>query len=421
MKTAKIDPSFYQKLSQNLILSDQNKIRTIISFKSIKNREVFVSNNSNLKVLNYFDVIPSVLIEVNKEKILELSENDLIEKIEEDQRLYQSIDYCNELISINKFKDSLYPITGKNVSLALIDSGIDKTCKSLDYSQIKQINLTNEEPSNDNFHATLIAHILKNLSPEFGKDFLGLCPDIELFDFKVFNKNGVAYFSNVLEAIDYIFDKKLNLDIILLTCTTLAPSNGEDILSESCDILSNSRDTIIIASTGNFGPESDTIGSPGLSKSVITVGGTSKQSIISYFSGIGSKSVDKYKPEVYFPGSKITIPVKGIDAYEVSGTSISAAICAGIISLIKEAKPHITKDEILELFSEAKRPILKYKMIGAQDLIDVVRVFTILDLYEEKPIPYSALIKKSVKISIYFIALLITAFFLIRLIDFILI
>ena len=440
MNIDKIDPSFCKKLQpkstiskeieekigknilNQLLLARKNNIRAILSFKNENNRKKFVQKNKDLKILLKLKIIPSLVIESDKKTIFKLSDDNLLFYIEEDQRLYQSMNYVSELLNINKFKNSLFPYTGKNVTIAFLDSGIGQNFESLDYSSIEQINLTNEEPSDENFHATLLAHILKNDSLEFGEKFIGICPDVKLIDIKIFDNAGVAFMSDFLRAFDYILENNIKFDILLLCSSTLNPiSNGNDILSKSCDILFNKLNIIIVASGGNFGPESNTIGSPGASKSAITVGALSKQSKITYFSGKGSNDVIDNKPEVYFPGSKVTIPVKGINTYEISGTSTSATICAGIIALIKEAKSQITRDEILELFNNSKTFILKRKSENVIGFINVVQIFKSLGLYEKSPVPYSILVKKAIYLSVGFIIISLILFYLIRFIDFILI
>ena len=440
MNVDKIHPSFLEKIKlkpiiskeieerigkstlDQLISARESKIKTIISFKNDSDRKKFIKNHKNLEIISTFEIVPSLLMEIDPKTIFDLSEDELIECIEENQRLYQSMNNVSELLNIKRFKNSLLPFTGKNVSIALLDSGIGKNFVSLDYSSIHQINFTNEEPSDENFHATLLTHILKNKSSEFGEGYIGLCPDVKIIDFKIFNNAGVAYFSDFLKAFDHILENDFKFNILLICSSTLNPvSNGNDILSKSCDILFNKLNIIIVASGGNFGPEFNTIGSPGASKSAITVGAISKEGKITYFSGKDLIDVNNYKPEVWLPGSKITVPVKGIDTYEISGTSISAIFCAGIIALIKEAKPQITRDEILELFNKSKTFMLKRKSENVVGFIDVVQIFKILGLYEEKPVPYSILVKKAIYLSIGFLIISLILFYLIRFLDFILI
>ncbi|MBA7681581.1 hypothetical protein ES703_89921 [subsurface metagenome] len=384
MNVDKIHPSFLEKIKlkpiiskeieerigkstlDQLILSRESKIKTIISFKNDSDRKKFIKNHKNLEIISTFEIIPSLLMEIDQKTIFDLSEDGLIKCIEENQRLYQSMNNVSELLNIKRFKNSLLPFTGKNVSIALLDSGIGKNFESLDYSSIHQINFTNEEPSDENFHATLLTHILKNKSSEFGEGYIGLCPDVKIIDFKIFNNAGVAYFSDFLKAFDHILENDFKFNILLICSCTLNPvSNGNDILSKSCDILFNKLNIIIVTSGGNFGPEFNTIGS--------------------------------------------------------SGTSISATFCAGIIALIKETKPQITRDEILELFNKSKTFMAKRKSENVVGFIDVVQIFKILGLYEEKPVPYSTLVKKAIYLSIGFLIICLILFYSIRFLDFILI
>ena len=81
MNPEKIYPHFLQKFeiqtkSQILnILHEKGKIlkdekyRVIISFDDISKREIFISKNKNFKILNKFNLIPSISLNLTKEEI----------------------------------------------------------------------------------------------------------------------------------------------------------------------------------------------------------------------------------------------------------------------------------------------------------------------------------------------------------------
>ncbi|KKK96294.1 hypothetical protein LCGC14_2664210, partial [marine sediment metagenome] len=200
------------------------------------------------------------------------------------------------------------------------------------------------------------------------------------------------------------------LNILLLPFITLDPSDGKDILSLSCNALVGKK-ILIVSPAGNFGPESHTIGSPGAAKKVITFGTLEKEIIIPEFSGRGPTLDERVKPDFCLPGSKIKLPLSSKLYLSVTGTSISASIGVGIIALILEYNPEISFEEIKKLLEKSSLD-LNYD-INAQGngIITIPRIFKSLDLYHEKIVPYSYLLKKSLKLSIEFLIVLIFVFY----------
>ena len=102
MKLDKIDP-FFQKEIKNLgsKISDKKKgFKVILSFKDIKSRDKFVSQNEKLKNLQKFDLIPSVSLDLNKEQIKEYEKEDLLERIKYTR-------FCHRIVRLDNTSLSL--------------------------------------------------------------------------------------------------------------------------------------------------------------------------------------------------------------------------------------------------------------------------------------------------------------------------
>jgi serine protease AprX len=414
MKLDKIDP-FFQKEIKNLgsKTSDKKKgFKVILSFKDIKSRDKFVLQNEKLKNLQNFDLIPSIPLELNKEQIKEYEKEDLIERIEKDQQLFLSLLEINEILDLNRSKNSQISHTGKNVTIGIVDDGIDSNFLSIS-NEIKCVrNRKDLKKSRENqiTHGTIMASIINNQFTENLSSAIGVAPEAELIDFDISNSRDKFYFSDVLQIFDSITKQKIKIDVLMISLTTKTPSDGKDILSNACEILVD-KGIVIVCPAGNFGPKPNTIGSPAAAKNVISIGSITKELTISQYSGRGPTIDKRLKPDFCLPGSKILIPLSSELRATVTGSSVSAAIGAGLIALIKEYKPQSSPQELFELLKDSSKDLELDQYSQGYGMLNINAIFEELNLIHEKIIPYDYLIKKSIEISIGFCIILIVLFY----------
>ncbi len=414
----KIYPYFLKKIENKEVdISGKEKdFRVIISFEDISKRDTFLSKHTNLRILKKFDFIPSIYLHLTFEKIKNLEKDDLIKIIEEDQRLYLSILEVNEILELSDYRTSQISYTGKDVKIGIIDNGITKTYDSISEINIDKFDFRDEKinviaKKTDISHGTTIASIIGNQYKDSYYSFIGIAPNAKFFDFNISVSNNEYYFSNILEIFDLINSQHIKIDILLISFTTLHPSDGNDILSLACNLLVD-KGIIIVCPAGNFGPESYSIGSPSAAKKVITVGSLTKNLTISDFSSRGPTLDERLKPDFCLPGSKIEVPLSNELGIRVSGTSVSAAFCVGIIALLKEFNPNASYNEILNLMQKASSDLSYDQNSQGYGIINIVNVFKKLDLYQEKVLPYKDLIKRSFKFTIEFTFILILIYYI---------
>ena len=455
MNSEKIYPLFLQKLElksedqiqsafrEEKISDKEKKFRVIISFENVSKRDEFISKNDQLEFSNEFTLIPSICLNLTKEQILYFQEDELIRTIEENQELYLSILDVIESTGLNKYRRShgKQARTGKEVVIGIIDNGIND-----DFDTFLDVDIEHhsfyEEKKEQVTHGTLMANIIVNQFLDDNNNIIGFAPDASLIDFDISNPEGKFLFSDVLQVFDYIFENDIKVDVLLISLSSLQLSDGKDILSLGCNFLID-RDIIIVCPAGNFGPESNTIGSPAAADKVITIGSHTKTNQMSYFSGRGPTADDRIKPDFCLPGSKIEIPLSEDIRPVLSGTCVSAAIGTGIIALLKEIDP---KMSYIRIFANMKRASvnLKYKNISqGSGTIFIPDVFKKADIKKikyktpkvkkikykkEEPVEaevegasfsYNRIAIKSLVISIQFIAILIIIFYIGYYFDFI--
>ena len=408
----KIYPYFLEKMQKS---NSKEEFRVIISFEDTTKRDDFLSRHKNLAILKKFDVIPSINLHLIFEQIKNLEKDELIFNIEQDQKLYLSILDVNEILELNDYRKSQISYTGRNVKIGIIDNGINKTYDSISDIEIDKFDFIDEKESvvikkTDISHGTTMASIIGNQYKDSYYSFLGIAPNAKFIDFNISVSNNEYYFSNILEIFDLINSQSIKIDILLISFITLNPSDGNDILSLACNLLVD-KGIIIVCPAGNLGPESYSIGSPSAAKKVITVGSLTKNLDISNFSSRGPTLDERLKPDFCLPGSKIEVPLSNELGIRVSGTSVSAAFCVGIIALLKEFNPNASYNEILNLMQKASSDLSYDQNSQGYGIINIVNVFKKLDLYQEKVLPYKDLIKRSFKFTIEFTFILILIYY----------
>ena len=404
--------------------NNDQQFRILISFENLSNREKFIEKYKDLNILGKFDLIPSIYTNLEKDQIYHFEKEKLIKQIEEDQKLHFSMLEVSEILGLNDYQNSHIIYRGRNINVGIVDDGINENLSAI--PKLKYILNGNEETNNDEIpkneitHGTIMASIISNQFKDINDNFIGIAPNVNLMDFKLSKLGEEYHFSDVLKIFEKIKKDQIKIDILLISLTTQEPSDGKDILSLACNQYVNDGLTVV-SPAGNFGPESYTIGSPGAAEKVITVGALTKELTIPSFSGRGPTLDERVKPDLCLPSSNIIVPLSNNLRVRVTGTSASASIAVGIIALIKEFNPQISYNALIDLL-KTSRLDLKFDP-NAQGLgtIRISDLFEKLDLFHERLVPYSYLIKRSFKSAIGFLALFLLVFYLfyfIRLIVF---
>lgn len=234
-------------------------------------------------------------------------------------------------------------------------------------------------PVPDDPHGTHVAGILAgdlpHGTPDIGDEpFAGVCPDIRLFDLRVFGAppdvgaivdtaalratHGGDEFT-ILAALDYI--SWINRDPqrpavhgvnLSLSLQHLVESHacGRTPICDACNRLV-ANGTVVVAAAGNAGFEGrrgegslgigyrgTSITDPGNAEDVITVGSTHRSDPhtygVSYFSSRGPTGDGRMKPDVVAPGEKINSTIPGGKMLVKDGTSMAAPHVSGVCALL---------------------------------------------------------------------------------------
>jgi subtilisin family serine protease len=333
-------------------LKNSIKITAFLEFTNFESRNDFINSQQDdeIRYIKEFSHLPIVLIEASYGWFEMISNNKSIISIHGNHQVYLCLESESINIEVKENQSSLRKLSGKDVTIGLIDSGIDKSHPDLSNKIVKIYNVSGEPNGDFNGHGTFLAGVIADISPEAG-----------IIDIKIFNKEGKATVAEILEAIDLVLLSEINEefpDIIVFGCADWL-FNKNSLIARYCELLIQ-YNIAIVTPTGNFGPDLGNIGSLGGNPHVLTVGAINKDNKEPFFSG-RSKEID-----LFLQGKDVTSaisyehvigkPLKHDSKHIIlSGTSISAATAGGMLALVKESNPNLTPLQLYKLIKETSQ------------------------------------------------------------------
>lgn len=186
--------------------------------------------------------------------------------------------------------------------------------------------------------------------------YAGVAPEASLICVKALNRKGNGNIADVLAGFRWILENKERYGIRILNVsvgTALDKDYSEDsALVKGVNSLWDAG-IVVVAAAGNNGPMPQSIGSPGNSRKVITVGASDDDvmveldgSKIKDYSSRGPTKECIKKPDIVVPGSNI-ISCSHRGGYTVkSGTSMATPIVSGAVALLLSRYPEMTPKEV---------------------------------------------------------------------------
>lgn len=221
-------------------------------------------------------------------------------------------------------------------------------------------------PYDDNGHGTHISGIICGNGKSSGGRVRGIAPECSLVVLKVLNAKGEGNVKDVLHGIDWILQNQKRYRIRIVNISVGSSRNktfDEDSpLVKAVDSLWDAG-LVVTTAAGNHGPERYSIGSPGNSRKIITVGSsddTVKANIhgkyVRSYSSRGPTSHCIKKPDIVAPGSNIiscnhvismSHPFsKPVYYTSKSGTSMSTPIVSGALALLLSKEPQLSNLDV---------------------------------------------------------------------------
>nr|WP_238355699.1 S8 family serine peptidase [Kribbella sandramycini] len=237
--------------------------------------------------------------------------------------------------------------TGKGVSVAVLDSGIDTEHPDLATQVAAAQDFTGTGAGDRNGHGTHVASTIAGTAAASAGKYKGVAPEAKLYDGKVCDEYGDCALSSIIAGMEWaateVKAKVVNLSL------GGRDTPGIDPVEEAVNRLTEQTGTLFVIAAGNWGPDAGTVDTPGSADSALTVGSVNRQDQLSAFSGRGPRLGDGgLKPDVTAPGagivaakaseSKIGFPV-GDRYLQLSGTSMATPHVAGAAAILAQQHP----------------------------------------------------------------------------------
>lgn len=301
------------------------------------------------------------LYTISEEGINRLENNDDVEFIipNYDVELFDvpnDTEYNNQWSLKDWGYDDVYSqgITGKNIRIGIIDSGVYSSHPDLQgnisyesYNVITQDNDCSDEYGHGTFVSGIIGAITDN---QIG--ISGIASGADIIMIKCFDGKTTKV-SYVISALNYA--ATLNLDIVNLSfgVALSESSTNLQLMKEAIDNLYDSG-AIIVAAVGNSG--NSTLYYPAAFDNVIGVGSVDETLLYSDSSQYNN-SVFVTAPGVNIYGLCSPDLEDGAYYKEMTGTSFAAPYVAASIALTKECVPELTFDDICSLLKSSSKDL----------------------------------------------------------------
>jgi subtilisin family serine protease len=269
---------------------------------------------------------------------------------------------------------------GAGVTVAIIDTGIDYTHPALGggfgpgFKVIGGYDFVNKDadPMDDHDHGTHVAGTVAGNSAQL----LGVAPDAKLIAFKVLNKEGFGWTSDVLAAIERCVDPNDDGDfsdrVDVANMSLGGPGNPDDAASRAVDTAVQGGVVFAIAA-GNSGA-AQTIGSPGTAERAITVGASDTAGTVAAFSSRGPNALHySSKPDVTAPGVDVLSAKRGGGTAAHSGTSMASPHVAGVAALLRAVHHDWTPAQVKSAIVSTAQGPDQGVMVSGAGRIDAMR------------------------------------------------
>jgi len=347
--TEKIEDKIESELLENATKNPEETFSVIITFtKKPEDYKEFVKAVDG-KISYDYSIIEGLAVKIqgkNVEKLIGLK--NLI-KVHKDEKVYALLHDSAPLISADKVWAQ--GITGKNIRVCVIDTGVDFNHPAI--TQAKNIgcyhflgNGADVGPGcmDDNGHGTHVTGIVTSNDP-YSR---GVANGTLIMAVKVLDSTGSGYASDVIKGIEYCTNNSAQV---------ISMSLGAGWYSGTCDTyptaqaVNNAAGKGVPSSVaaGNIG--SCGISSPACASKAIAVGAIDKQKRVVGWSSKGSE-LDIVAPGVYINS---TVLNNGWSIY--SGTSMAAPHVSGVIALMLEKNSSLTPLQIRKILNETSDPV----------------------------------------------------------------
>ncbi len=275
---------------------------------------------------------------------------------------YRADQVMTALPAAETFSDVFYllrsyfspPLTGTGLTVAVLDSGVRKSHRSLQSKVVYEANFTDSPTTDDIFgHGTQVAFVVAGGMHALGEK-AGVSPGASIFNAKVINDEGIGTDESIILGIDRVCDlaeaarkgglwptDEMYPNVVNLSLGAEDDGDPDNPVRVACRMAVTEYGLDVIAAAGNFGPKMTTVTVPACEPEVIAVGAILTLGEVQVWekSSRGPTVQGETKPDFVIWGTDLEMASeKGDDQYVTkSGTSFAAPLVAGLTGLLWES------------------------------------------------------------------------------------
>jgi serine protease AprX len=287
-------------------------------------------------------------------------------------------------------------LQGQGITVAVIDSGV---APDPDFGAVVESRAfgssTGDDPSG---HGTHVAGIIAGNGTDSAGYYKGIAPQANLIGIAISDETGMAYESDVVAALQWVYDNKdvYNIRLVNLSFNSAAEESYHNSPMDAAAEILWFNGVVVVASAGNKGVSegpNPADAAPANDPFIITVGASNEQGTadrdddsVASFSANATTMDGFQKPELLAPGKdifsvlsaqstwKTLYPERSIldgQYFRLSGTSMAAPMVSGAVALLLQDEPNLTPDQV------------KYRLLNSGPTLgsDLRQAYPYLDVY----------------------------------------
>src|SRR5215207_2390673 len=397
-----VDPELAVAL--NNATDDSNVNAVIVYHASVTDADIAQLRQLGIMCGTRLRILPVVYVTATKAQLLAVSQLPTVRSLYGNRTLTFNSDPYFNTTGVQRVgpdqdlrqENGAMPVTGRNVTVAVLDTGINSQHADLAGKVVQNVRLADTQSLPGLFtypaplenlkntdlvsgHGTFVSGVIAASGASSSGRFAGVAPGARLLGLSAGDLN-LMY---VLSGFDYLLEKRVKYNVRVMNCSFSANTvfDLNDPVNVATRMLTDTGVDVVF-SAGNSGSGNGTMNPYAIAPWVIGVGASDAAGRLAEYSSRGNFGDALQHPSLVAPGTNIislrsapTITgvsgIAGADVQRLSaiempyyttatGTSFSTPQVAGAIALMLEVHPNLTPADVKDILSRTATPMPRY-------------------------------------------------------------